>query len=173
MTKSMPTLGIILMAAVLAAWGGWVTPAFAAARFVDEGDGTVEDTQTDLIWLKDANCFGLMNWSQALVAANTLAHGSCGLTDGSVRGNWRLPTLQELHSLLDFRFFGPALSNAAGTDKWKENDAFSRVESAVYWTSTTYAGTPEGVYSVVLDVGHTFVDTKASTVRVWPVRDRR
>jgi hypothetical protein len=90
-----------------------------------------------------------------------------------VSGDWRLPTLQELHSLLDLRFFGPALSNAAGTDRWKENDAFSGVESAVYWTSTTYAGASESVYSVVLDVGHTFVDSMKSTVRVWPVRDSR
>jgi hypothetical protein len=173
MTKSMPTLGIILMAAVLAAWGGWVTPAFTAARFIDEGNGTVEDTQTDLIWLKNANCFGPQNWVNALQAANTLASGMCGLTDGSVAGTWRVPDVQELQSLIDFRFFGPALSNAAGTDKWKENDAFVGVESAVYWTSTTYAGAPEGVYGVVLDVGHTFVDTKESTVLVWPVRDRR
>jgi hypothetical protein len=81
--------------------------------------------------------------------------------------------VQELQSLTDFRFFGPVLSNAAGTDKWKENDAFSGVESAVYRTFTTHAGAPEGVYSVVLDVGHTFVDTKENTVLVWPGRDRR
>jgi Protein of unknown function (DUF1566) len=173
MAKSMSTLGIILMVAVLTAWGGWVMPAFAATRFIDEGNGTVEDTLTDLIWLKDADCFGVMNWSEALVAANTLAHGSCGLADGSAPGDWRLPEVKELQSLVDFRFFDPALSNAAGTDKWQENDAFSGVASAVYWTSTTYAGAPDSVYGVVLDVGHTFVDTKESTVRVWPVRDRR
>jgi Protein of unknown function (DUF1566) len=173
MTKSMPTLGIILIAAVLAAWGGWVTPAFAAARFIDEGDGTVEDTRTDLIWLKNANCFGVVTWAQAQTDANTLASGSCGLTDGSVAGDWRVPTLKELQSLIDDRFFAPALSNAAGTAKWQENDAFSRVESAVYWTSTTYAGPPGGVWCVVLNIGHTFVAAQDETNLVWPVRGRR
>jgi hypothetical protein len=46
--------------------GVWATPACAAARFIDEGDGTVEDTRTDIIWLKDANCFGLLTCSQAV-----------------------------------------------------------------------------------------------------------
>jgi Protein of unknown function (DUF1566) len=172
MTKSVPTLGIILMAAVLAAWGGWVTPAFAAARFIDAGNGTVEDTLTGLIWLKNANCFRLMNWSQALKEVSTLASGSCGLTDGSVLGDWRLPYVTELQSLLDFDFFGPALSNAAGTAKWQENDVFSGVQSAVYWTATTYAGDPDGVYGVVLNVGHTFVARKNDRNLTWPVRDR-
>jgi Protein of unknown function (DUF1566) len=173
MTKSMSILGIILMAAVLAAWGGWVPPAFAATRFINEGDGTVEDTQTDLIWLKDANCFGVMDWSQALAEVNTLAHGRCGLTDGSVPGDWRLPDVKELQSLLDLNFFDPALSNAAGTDKWTENDAFSHVESAVYWTSTTYAGNEVGVYGVAVNVGHTFVADRNERNHAWPVRDRR
>jgi Protein of unknown function (DUF1566) len=159
--------------------GGWVTPAFAAARFIDEGNGTVEDTLTDLIWLKDANCFGPLTWQDALEKVHHLADdptnttNDCGLADGSVAGTWRVPDGKELQSLLDVRFVGPALSNAAGTDKWTENDAFLGVESAVYWTSTTYAGTPEGVYSIVLNVGHTFVDSEKSTVLVWPVRDRR
>jgi Protein of unknown function (DUF1566) len=141
-----------------------VTPAFAAARLIDEKDGTVEDTQTDLIWLQDANCFGLMNWSQALVAVSTLAHGSCGLMDGSEPGEWRLPDVKELHSLIDFGTFNPALPSG---------HPFSRVESAVYWTSTTYAGPPGGVWSVVLNIGHTFVALEGETNRVWPVRDNR
>jgi hypothetical protein len=168
----MPTLGIILMAAVLAAWGGWAPSAFAATRFIDAGNGTVEDTLTGLIWLKNANCFRLMNWSQALKGVSTIASGSCGLTDGSVAGSWRVPDVTELQSLLDFDFFGPALSNATGTDPWRENDAFSGVQSAVCWTSTTYAGDPDGAYGVVLSVGHTFIARKIDRNLTWPVRDR-
>lgn len=172
MRKSMPTLGIILMAAVLAAWGGWAPSAFATERFLDTGNGTVEDTQTGLIWLKNANCFGLMSWSQALQEVSTFASGSCGLTDGSVAGSWRVPEVTELQSLLDFSFFDPALSNAAGTGPWQENDAFSGVQSAVYWTSTTYAGNPASAYGVVLNVGHTFLARKGDRNLTWPVRDR-
>ena len=72
-------------------------------RFTDNGDGTVTDNLTGLIWLKDADCFGSRNWTNALSDANTLADGSCGLTDGSVAGDWRLPNVRELQSLIDLR----------------------------------------------------------------------
>ena len=56
-------------------------------RFVDNGNGTVTDRLTKLIWLKNANAFGIRTWEQALSDANTLASGSAGLTDGSVAGD--------------------------------------------------------------------------------------
>ena len=59
-------------------------------RFEDNGDGTITDHLTGLVWLKNAGCAGLMNWYDALTYCNNLAHGSCGLTDGSVAGGWRL-----------------------------------------------------------------------------------
>jgi len=65
-------------------------------RFVDNGNGTVTDKLTGLIWLKNANCFGEVNWQTALNNANSLANGHCGLTDNSTAGQWRLPNLAEL-----------------------------------------------------------------------------
>jgi hypothetical protein len=86
MQKNMPKLGAVMMAAVIVAWlGGWVPPAlaknafvevtgqtasfadgddgdiqagvpFPIPRFTDQGDGTVKDNLTHLIWLKNANC---------------------------------------------------------------------------------------------------------------------
>jgi len=80
-------------------------------RFVDNGNGTVTDKLTGLIWLKNANCFGTKTWQQALDSANNLANGQCSLTDGSTVGQWRLPNVKELQSLINFGFFNPALSN--------------------------------------------------------------
>jgi len=34
-------------------------------RFTDNGDGTVTDNLTGLIWLINANCFGEQTWTQA------------------------------------------------------------------------------------------------------------
>jgi len=65
-------------------------------RFTDNGNGTITDNLTGLIWLKNANCFGTQTWAQALTDANRLANGACGLTDGSVAGDWRLPNVREL-----------------------------------------------------------------------------
>ena len=88
-------------------------------RFNDRGDGTVKDNLTGLIWLKDASCTSFFsgdntglnyrNWSMALTAANFLASDYCGLSDGSVAGDWRLPNVRELESLVDYNSDGPSL----------------------------------------------------------------
>jgi hypothetical protein len=144
-------------------------------RFTDHGDGTVIDNLTGLIWLKNADCFpgsgNGLTWEGALQAANILASGSCGLSDGSVARDWRLPNRNELQSLLDFGFLYPALSNAAGTDQWTEGDAFSNVQSTSYWSSTTIPDRPNHAWLIYLSDGQMIHVEKISiTGRVWPVR---
>jgi hypothetical protein len=199
MQKNMPKWGIVLMAAVIAVWVGLlVTPAVADApveqtgqttsfaagddgdiqaghplptpRFKDEGNGTVEDKLTDLIWLKNADCFGPRTWADALNAANNLAAPRCGLSDGSVAGDWRFPNVKELQSLIHFGFFNPALSNAAGTGQWTEGNAFSGVQSAGYWSSTTLAGFSDFAWFVFSDGRNGGGAKDVSTALVWPVR---
>ncbi|HOP46380.1 MAG TPA: DUF1566 domain-containing protein [Desulfobacteraceae bacterium] len=72
-------------------------------RFTDNGNGTVTDNMTGLIWMKNARCTEFYfndttgknqrNWNNALTAANNLSAGYCGLTDGSSSGDWRLPNI--------------------------------------------------------------------------------
>ena len=83
--------------------------AWPIPRFTDNGNGTVRDNLTGLIWIKDQRCpllrpdvNGLSTWQEALNAAKALASGNCGLTDGSVPGDWRLPNVKELQNLIDF-----------------------------------------------------------------------
>ena len=65
-------------------------------RYVDNEDGTVTDVATGLIWLKNANCFGTVDYTTGAVpAVAALSHGTCGLSDGSKPGDWRLPTYEE------------------------------------------------------------------------------
>jgi hypothetical protein len=144
-------------------------------RFTDRGDGTVRDNLTKLIWLKVANCFGALQWPQALAAVNTLAHGQCGLKDKSQPGEWRLPNVNELRSLVDVDFIRPALSNAAGVDQWTEGDAFSGVQVDVYWSSTTLATRPDVAWFVHFEFGHTGHDSKEFSLTpywIWPVRGK-
>ena len=102
--------------------------AWPFPRFTDNNDGTVTDHLTGLIWLKNAGCLGASVWSNALIAANQLASGACGLTDGSVAGQWRMPNVNELESLVDVSQSNPSLP--AG-------NPFTSVANS-YWSSTTY-----------------------------------
>lgn len=146
--------------------------AWPNPRFTDNGNGTVTDNLTGLIWLKNADCAAISpaRWAVALTTANTLASGACGLTDGSVAGDWRLPNRRELLSLIDDDYAFPALSNAVGTGHWTEEDAFSGVQSSYYWSSSTYAYVPSSAWVVYLHVGYDTSYDKTSTFYVWPVR---
>ena len=131
-------------------------------RFTDNGDGTVTDNLTELIWLKNANCFSDVNWETALDDANALAEGSCGLTDSSVAGEWRLPNVKELQSLTDFSEYEPALP--AG-------HPFSGVEWSHYWSATTRVFDPSDAWTVNLGHHLTVPTGKGGfSYFVWPVR---
>jgi hypothetical protein len=134
-------------------------------RYIDNGDGTVTDNQTGLIWLKNANCFGKQNWETAMQSATQLADGQCGLTDGSKPGDWRLPTIEEWEAMVDDKYQGPALSNAVGTSHWKEGDAFWGVQSNNYWSSTS-----TGKETMDLGYGYEIILNKTLTSYLWPVR---
>ena len=137
------------------------TPAWTGVRFTDNGDGTVTDNLTALIWLKNANCFGARNWATALGDANALASGSCGLSDGSSAGGWRLPNANELHSLIDLAQSNPALP--AG-------HPFTGVQVNLYWTSTTVDYNTPGVVVVAMSNGAPVGAIKTGFLFVWPVR---
>lgn len=143
--------------------------AWPNPRYTDNGDGTVTDNLTGLIWLKNADCYTTHTWAQALSDCNGLNSGECGLTDGSVEGDWRLPNLFELESLRDMAYSIPALSNTAGTEKWTQGDPFNNVQSG-YWSSTTDAFSTGKAWLVVMAFGYMVSESKSLATWVWPVR---
>ncbi len=142
-------------------------------RFTDNLNGTVTDNLTGLVWLQNANCFDTETWADALTESNSLADGTCNLTDGSSAEDWRLPNVLELQSLIAWQYYNPALSNDAGTGKWASdaNSAFSGVQSNGYWSSTTYAVNTDYAWYVYLGSGYVDYGNKTNTYYVWPVRD--
>jgi len=130
-------------------------------RFIDNGDGTVTDHLTGLIWLKNANCFGLKSWNDALDASNNLGDGACGLSDGSSPGDWRLPNVRELQSLVDYGRYNPALPSG---------HPFTNVQSSYYWSSSTHALITYYAWSVHMSNGRVHHSSKGSYSYVWPVR---
>ena len=145
--------------------------AWPNPRFTDNGDGTVKDNLTGLIWMKNANCFGTKTWNNALTSCNTLADGQCGLLDGSQPGDWRLPNRKELESLIHLGYYNPSLPNTEGTGQWKEGDPFTGVRSYYYWSSTTRAYGTVGAWSVVLNYGVVDYYDKDYDYYVWCVRN--
>ncbi len=133
-------------------------------------DGTVIDNQTGLIWLKNTNCFGELTWKRAKQSAANLAHGQCGLQDGSKPGMWRLPTIEELELIVDKRYKRPALSNAAGTAHWKEGDAFSHVQMKRYWSSSPITSDPGAIWSLNMGGGYVVITNQTDSHYMWPVR---
>jgi len=146
-----------------------------APRFTDNLDGTVTDNFTGLIWLKIANCGGTKTWTDALAFANSLYDdgngGNCGLSDDSLAGDWRLPNVRELHSLITFGFWDPALPDTTGDSQWTEGNSFFGVESNYYWSSTTFVRWMDDAWIVSLWYGNADHDDKVSDHFVWPVRD--
>jgi hypothetical protein len=121
--------------------------------------------------MKNANCYGKKTWWDAKRIVSTLAPIQCGINDGSSRGDWRLPTRDELNALIDIRYTNPALSDTDVTRQWKEGDAFSNVKSGIYWSSTTYdRGYKDMAGIVYFNDGTVGGSEKAGTYYVWPVR---
>jgi len=152
-----------------------------ANRYVDCNNGTVTDTVTGLIWLKDANCFSIKTYSAANQAAAGLAASQCGLTDGSSAGDWRLPTKAEWEATiaqavaLDCKFGSPggppSLTNNAGTACLSVGPtSFTGVQSSFYWSSSALEDNPIVGWLVGLNNGGVTVINKNNTFFVWPVR---
>ena len=118
--------------------------AWPSPRFTDNGDGTVTDELTGLVWLTIANCFGQTAWADALTNINGLASSACGLTDGSAAGDWRLPNRKELLSLADFSQASPALPAGhpfAGLGNGRHNTATTAANlAASLWVFDTTTG---------------------------------
>jgi len=125
----------------------------AAPRFKDNGDGTVTDMKTELMWPKNANIMYLM-WGDIKEACKDEFHLANYL-------DWRAPTLSECKSLMDTSQRNPALP---------PDNPFTNVQD-VYWTGTTVDGyNQEWAYVMVLETGIISFQYKLNDNCVWPVR---
>lgn len=119
------------------------------------GDATncVTDNLTGLVWARNANIAGTMNWANAITYCEGLNYG--GQTD------WRLPNRKELDSLTDLARINPALTTG---------HPFTGVQSDYYWSSSTYVALTSYAWDVTLADGDVSNSAKTSVDYVWPVR---
>lgn len=125
-----------------------VLPAFA--------NDAVLDKKTGLVWEKSP---------QTTSARWTAARRTC--VEKSVGGQkgWRLPSLEELASLVDSSVVPPGLALPPG-------HPFLGIQSAAYWSSTRVGDDPKGSWTVHFGLGGgaTFINW-AHSVQAWCVRD--
>jgi len=99
-------------------------------NFIDNGDGTVTNTDTGLMWQKDIDPDSTYNWQQALSYCDNLT--LAGYSD------WRLPNSSELQSVIDYTRLKPAI----------DITYFPNTVSSYYWSSTTYVDAPVYAWKV-------------------------
>jgi hypothetical protein len=128
-------------------------------RFTESGD-CVTDNLTGLMWTKNGNIpGGTLTWQEALdYVADTVNSeaGTCGHSD------WRLPNVNELNSLVNAEQFNSA--------DWLNGQGFANVQANWYWSSSTYAYSPNHAWIVPMAVVPIPSNVKSSGNYVWPVR---
>lgn len=138
-------LGITAMAAVLCLTGMVMSAEALAQRFVDNGDGTVTDTATNLMWTKNADPIGKRQWNDAMFKA--ISFSISGI------GGWRMPSKNELLAL---------------HQALKGGHPFEGIQSAFYWSNTT-----DGGFTWYVDMYYGYKEATSSkglTAHMWPVR---
>ncbi|MCP4600334.1 MAG: DUF1566 domain-containing protein [Proteobacteria bacterium] len=104
--------------------------------FKDNGDGTITDSATGLMWMK-ADSGMTMKWGDALSYAENLV--SAGYDD------WRLPNTKELQSIVDYTHAPDATDQSASGPAIDPIFSLTETESW-FWTSTTHNDNGFGIY---------------------------
>jgi len=130
-----------------------------APSYTDNGDGTITDNVTGLMWQKnpDFNDDGVINVSDKKTLDDAIADAAN--FNLASYDDWRLPTIKELYSLMDFSGTtgtGSMESSAVPDDAipyldaeyfdfaYGDVDGGERYIDAQYWSSTVYVSTTMG-----------------------------
>ena len=125
-------------------------PGYGTNDFYDNGDGTITDRATGLMWSKADSGKG-MNWEVALAwvqaknAKRYLGHH-----------DWRLPHAKELQSIVDYTR-SPDTTGSPTIDPvfrcTRITNEIGKADFPFYWTSTTHASAFGGANAVYVAFG--------------------
>jgi hypothetical protein len=129
--------------------------------FSDNGDGSVSDTSTNLVWQKcsrgqnaDSTCTGTATkttWSLALLHCKNLSLG---------QRIWRLPNINEMRSLVNPAIFSRFIT------PYIDSISFPSTVRDKYWSSSTMAGSAGLAYFVDFSDGSQDTQNKVTAAFV-------
>ncbi|MBF0420262.1 MAG: DUF1566 domain-containing protein [Magnetococcales bacterium] len=151
-------MGVVVFFVIL--MGHATTP-----RFIDNGDGTVTDITTKIIWMKNAHCWDAMSWTNAVAQVTAFNNGSvtCPGFTGEQK-EWRLPTIDEFRKIVETFHpqHPPALPPTA---------PFTGVLLRSYWSSSPAPARVPSAWSMNLANGFVSNNVKTSNYHVWLVKE--
>ena len=159
------------------------------SRYVDNGDGTISDNETGLMWAKKSDdgsihdmdnryTWGVLTISPyppigtAFAVYLALLNGSAGGACFAGHCDWRLPTIEELQGLvvwsaasttIDPIFKSPCTPGCTVTE-------CSCTQSSFYWSASTEQSFPTVAWYVFFGSGHNSVFDKTGDYHVRAVR---
>ncbi|MBI3246902.1 MAG: DUF1566 domain-containing protein [Deltaproteobacteria bacterium] len=138
--------------------------AGATLSYTDNGNGTVTDANTGLMWEKKDDSNGLHDkdnaYDWALATGTWVSSVSAeGGTGFAGRNDWRVPTAQELQSIVDYSRTSPA-----------SDPVFGPTLASGYWSSTSSANGPSDAWVVFFSDGVVITSGKSGPFIVRAVR---
>ncbi len=131
-------------------------------RFRDNGNNTITDLISGLMWVKNPGAMG-PPWGSAGSPDNEAwnqAVDMCAELNYRGHTDWRLPNIHEIRTILDFSKSNPTVD--VNFFPWVQNDH--------WWSSTTHAGFTTSAYYVNVYHGTTLYDNKGFGKKPRPVR---
>ena len=107
--------------------------------WVANGDGTVTDVATSLMWQQQ---------DDGIIRDHAIAISYCQNLSLAGHADWRLPNVKELTSLVDYRQSNPAIDAAA----------FPNTSSSFYWSASIRASLSSTAWVVGFFTGNVFSD---------------
>ena len=147
----------------------------ATRSYTDNGDGTITDNRTGLMWEKlsddgtihDQDTF--YTWYTAFTSKIATLNGGGGFAGYT---DWRLPNRFELETLVDLGRVVPSIDPAFNTSCAATCTVLtcSCTRSTYYWSSTTYQGSQGRAWYVIMSDGSVTFDFKSTPNYVRAVR---
>ncbi|MCZ6570417.1 MAG: DUF1566 domain-containing protein [Deltaproteobacteria bacterium] len=149
--------------------------AGAALAYVDNGDGTITDLNTGLMWEKKSDDDSIHDQDTSYTWDNAFALHITTLNDPIApfagHTDWRVPNLKELQSLVDLAP-SPTVDPAFNTGCVPSCTvaSCSCTPPSFYWSSSTFAISPTLAWAVLFSSGVGAVQAKSMTLFVRAVR---